>query len=67
MTSPSKHKRFMFTPFWKLTQWGFLAHYFGRINHGGDGVYRSRFIIIPLVGDFVWFDKDPDPNPLEDE
>lgn len=51
-------KRFMFEPFWKLTQWGFLPEYLFRINPGGDRWRHSKFVIVPLVGWFVWFDKN---------
>lgn len=55
--------RFQFNPFWNLTQWGFLKEYLLRINMGCDEWHNeSRFIIIPLVGEFVLFKKGYDTS-----
>lgn len=49
--------RLKFTPFWHLTDWGFLPYAFRR-NLGCDEFHnRSRWTIIPLVGEFCLFDK----------
>lgn len=42
-----------FTPFWKLTQWGFLRRLVGR---GCDEYHNpSRYLIVPFVGMLVIF------------
>lgn len=56
-------RRLMFVPFWHLTNNGWLPEYWGRVNLGGDETRRSRFVIVPLVGEFVWFDKHPCSDP----
>lgn len=57
-------RRFMFVPFWHLTNKGWLPEYLGRINLGGDETRGSRFVIVPFVGEFVWFDKHPCTDPM---
>jgi hypothetical protein len=50
-------KRLMFTPFWKLTRWGFLPQAL-KIKTGCDEWHTiSKYIIIPLVGEFALFEK----------
>lgn len=56
-------ERLQFIPFWKLTRWGFmLGTMFGRplrLNHGCDEYHNtSRWIIVPGIGEFVYFHKD---------
>lgn len=53
-----KISRFMFTPFWRLTRWGFIGQAFARID-GGDADYDSVYMIVPMVGEFCWFNKEP--------
>lgn len=47
----------MFTPFWRLTRWGFIGQAFARID-GGDETHDSVYMVVPMVGEFSWFDKE---------
>lgn len=51
-------KRLQFAPFWKLTQWGFLPEYLGRIQRWGNPKRLNHTVIIPLVGEFILWDKN---------
>lgn len=49
------HGRFMFTPPWHLTRCGFIGEAF-RLRRGCDEWHnKSRYLVVPLVGMFVWF------------
>ncbi len=53
-------KRFQFTPFWRMTSWGFVSKPW-RLQKGCDEYHnKSRFLIVPLFGGFVLFDKNYD-------
>lgn len=65
-------KRFYFTPFWKLTRWGWLfCNWPGhgcpfKIHQGCDEYHNtSRYLIVPFVGDFTLFDRDYDASQPE--
>lgn len=50
----SAWRRVRFTPFWRVTRWGFLPEYALRLNRGMDEFHNpTRFLIVPLVGDVV--------------
>lgn len=48
---------------WHLTNWGWLPEYFFKLNPGGDEVRGCRYIILPLLGELVWFDKEECSDP----
>lgn len=58
-------RRFRFVPFWRVTRWGFIfenwRHRVARplwIERGCDEFHNlSRYLIVPLVGEFVLFDR----------
>ncbi len=55
-------RRFRFIPFWRLTDWGCHLSFMGGPilwpNKACDEYHNpSRFVIVPLVGEFVLFAK----------
>lgn len=57
-------RRLTFTPFWRLTNRGWLPEYFGRVMRWGDGTYLNHTVIIPLVGEVNIWDRKPDNPPV---
>lgn len=46
--------RFSYTPPWQVTRWGFVSPF--KIQKGCDEWHNpSYFVVIPLLGVFVWF------------
>lgn len=56
---PARSPRFQFVPFWHLTRMGWLPEHLGRIKRWGDETHRNRVVIVPFVGEFIWWDKHP--------
>lgn len=70
MTLSFKDYEFQFIPFWKITDWGcHLSFMFGPIlwpNKGCDEHHnKSRSVLIPLVGEFIFFKLKYDRSELE--
>jgi hypothetical protein len=57
---------FWFVPFWHLTNYGWLPEYFGKVLRWGDETTRNRVVIVPFVGEFIWWDAEPCTDPTCD-
>jgi hypothetical protein len=55
-----KAPRVQFSPFWKITRWGFLPGAFRPQLTCDEYHNEGRYLIVPLVGCLDWFHRDRD-------